>query len=397
MQKKIVSVLVAILPILTIYSTGIAGISLADLVLFLLCCYHFITSRKINLAKAALPLAVFVIYILLIGMISALIYSTGSINILIRTVRFTFYICCAGFITKQLDAGFLIKTVQIFTVICFFAITVQYIAYYTAGQYVNLFIPGIPLSFDAYEETLETSAYFRPAGLFGEPASLVWYILPILNYTLSKLGKEFTFKKLLYALVLSATVIMTKSLFGLLFLAILWVIWAVYFVTFRKNVKLPNLLMFIALPILAVYVLQTPVVQEALIRIDFSNLEGSGSFAGRFLQYDIYGSLNVFQKFFGVGIGNLMGAKSINNAVAYIITGSGIIGILLLAVFYIFQFKNAKPYVAKVLLLCTLVMSFGSNALLSTGIIYFFSFVRVCNLPEQEKKPANPVSEVTVK
>lgn len=396
-MKKCVTFLVAILPILTLYTVGIA--SFADLALLVICGYHFLVTRKVNIAKAALPLILFVVYVIVIGLISAVVYSNFTVNISIRTARFVFYICCAAMVLEHLDVDFLIKTTRVIAIICFFAICVQYIAYYAAGKYVYWFIPGLSISNnEVYEDALETSAYFRPGALFGEPASLVWYILPVLNHTLSTMDKKATFKKVLLAFVLSTTIIMSKSLFGLLFLAVLWVIWVVHFVTFKKNVKLLNVVLFISLPILAVYLLQTSVVQEALVRIDFSNLEGSGSFAGRFLQYDIFNSLNFPQKIFGVGIGNLRGAEHINNTVAYVITGAGIIGIILLAVFYISMIIRTKNYAGKVLLLCTAVMCFGSNALISTGIVYFFSFVSVYNRKkETPKQIGNPVSEVRVR
>ena len=88
---------------------------------------------------------------------------------------------------------------------------------------------------------------------------------------------------------------------------------------------------------------------------------------------------------FGVGIGNLMGTENINNAFAYILTGGGIISIILLMIIYIFMFKYTKNYSAKVLLLCTIIMNFGSNALLSTSLIFYVSYIHVYNKLDCDK------------
>lgn len=271
------------------------------------------------------------------------------------------------------------------SIACFGAILIQYIAYYSFGQYITWFIPVFSLGFESYSNALSESALFRPSGFFGEPASLVWYICPVLNYTLSQLVKDFTFKKLIYVILFSVSIILCKSLFGILFLAVLWGIWALKLISLKKNASISNLLLLILLPFIIILTLRSSIVQEALMRIDFSDLENSLSFSGRFLQYDIYNSFNSIQMIFGVGIGNLMGTENINNAFAYILTGGGIISIILLMIIYIFMFKYTKNYSAKVLLLCTIIMNFGSNALLSTSLIFYVSYIHVYNKLDCDK------------
>ncbi len=399
MRRKWITFIVAIVPILSLYSIGIAGISVSDVILFGLCFYDVLSTRRLRYRKGIFPILIFMLYLLLSSMISTLFFPGRVVTIMIRLIRWLFYIYCSVVLPKHLDVKFMLQMTAVVAVACFVAIFIQTVAYNTSGKYVTLFIPGLSLNNEVYEDSLSTSAYFRPSAFFGEPASLVWYVLPVLNYALYKLDKSFTVKGLLWAIILSMTIVMSKSLFGLLFLGVLWVIWALHFISFRKNMKLPGIFLFIALPILAVYVLQTDMVQEALVRIDFSDLEGSDSFSGRFLQYEVFNSLSSVQRIFGVGIGNLMGAENINNAFAYLLTGSGILGILLLAFCYVNFFRSTRKYVVRVLLLCTIIMSFGSNALLSVNLVYYFSFVHICNALREDEtdQPLELCSEVSQK
>jgi hypothetical protein len=363
---KLYTLFVALLPILYSYSSGIPGISIAEFILTLFVLYSFLDKSRFRThrdnGRIKRVLMFFIVYTVFNAIFCAIIYQIYAIDILVRTTRLVFYIFCIIRLSmRYIDFKLFCKYSTIVAALCFGFIVMQYISFYSSGVIINGHLPFLKLYEESYEGMLaRTVSIFRPSAFFAEPSILVWYMLPVLNYKIN--GEVEPQKKgnFIWIILISISMLLSKSLFGLVFVA---VIWASYL--FKKN-KHPivTMLFIFLIPIVGYFTFNSNIVADTLRRIDFSNLLGSLSFSSRFLQYDLFSTLNIMQQVFGIGLGNLLD-HSLNNSIAYILTGNGIIGVVILATLFYKLLKWGKMYWLKILTLCLVIVALGSNALIS--------------------------------
>lgn len=380
---KLYTFFVAILPILYSYSSGIPGISIAEFILILFVLYSFLDNSRFRTCRydgrVKRVLIFFILYTVFNAIFCVIIYRIYAIDILVRTTRLVFYIFCIIRLSmRYIDFELFCKYNTIVAALCFGFIVMQYLAFYSSGVIINGHLPLLKLYEESYEGMLaRTVNIFRPSAFFAEPSILVWYMLPVLNYKIN--GEVEAQKKgnFIWIILISISMLLSKSLFGLVFVA---VIWTSYLLKKNKH-PIVTLLFIFLMPFVGYFTFNSNIVADTLRRIDLSDLSGSMSFSSRFLQYDLFKSLNIMQKVFGIGLGNLLG-YSLNNSMAYILTGNGIIGVVILATLFYKIFKWSKMYWLKILTLCLVIVAFGSNAIISCLSVYFAAFWKANEIRE---------------
>jgi hypothetical protein len=106
----------------------------------------------------------------------------------------------------------------------------------------------------------------------------------------------------------------------------------------------------------------------------------------RLLTYEHFTRLSIFQKITGVGIGNV---PSYMNGVAYILSTTGIIGLILTLFVLIDAFRNTRNF-QRILCIVFFFLLLVSNIFYSVHIVFFFMFI----YSEYRKKYINQESNI---
>lgn len=395
-MKKLYTVLLAIIPIFSAYSSGISGFSISDILLIILLGMGLLqsSSRKerseFHTSGHNLRLVVFlsfIAYLSVVSLISCLTFPQYESDIIVRTIRLCFYIIvCLNLSPRLFDKVYFVKVVNLISLICFVCIVLQYITYSFWGLKLSMHISVLSLNTDSYYDALEKSWMFRPSAFFMEPSIMVWYMFPVLLYDLFWNKNK---SKYVNGIIISTAILLSKSLFGIAIVFAIWGAFALKPILLKQGFTIKSFLMVLVIAVSFYLLLNNKIVGEALLRLDIDNLSGSASFSGRFLKYQIFKDGNIFQKIFGIGIGNnLGGTDSLSNTFAYILTGSGIIGAGLYSFLVGSMLKKAAGYSAKLFVLLVFLISFGSNIFLGSSLVFFAGWWYALN-----EKSSNPIPE----
>ncbi|KGA96288.1 hypothetical protein BALCAV_0217195 [Alkalihalobacillus alcalophilus ATCC 27647 = CGMCC 1.3604] len=372
--KILYTIIILTLPITFQYSSVVPGISLGELflvgVVFLCLIYMMLSKQKIKpISFLKNPFFWLVIYIIFISLISGMIQDTFSLTtVSTRIIRFVFYTICAIIISSQFfDFTYGIKIYKRFVILATSFLMVQIILYHSTGFILQGTIPGANMvndfSYDRIQESL--SRFYRPMSFFTEPGYYARYVLPFLAFCLfsSKLHAKYR-TDMGKAIFITIGLFLSGSGQGILLGIFLW---AGYFITkgvdistFRIRIR--YLIGGLALPIISFFILQFDHIQRSLDRLwggpmASSNLRVYRGFA-------VYEQFPLLEKFIGVGYGNsgnyieahgiytqydFPGMPEYMNSVAYILTGTGIIGLLILLWTFVFMYKKQKVFIRRLL------------------------------------------------
>ncbi|MCB2287716.1 hypothetical protein LGK99_11565 [Clostridium algidicarnis] len=397
--KKIFTLTVLTLPIISQYNSAIPGLSIGDLILLLLVIFIVINlmmeQHNANIQRKVInPFLVFIIYMVLGSLVSSITqYYASTIDISVRTLRYIFYIFCATFISKiYFDLDLFIKWYRRLVIFVTAFLFIQLILFEFKGYILMGTIPGLEISNIGYsEETMRNlySYFYRPSSIFLEPGYFVQFTLPYLAYALFGNAKE-SKTKLIEALLLSTGLVLTTSGQGIILTLFIWGMW---FFTKFYNVKskkinlrfILGLCVFIAVIPL---VIKIPIVERSVARLFGSPTSSSSSRI--FRGYHVYNQLEPIYKFIGVGYGNI-GAYIIYkgiytiydvglvqseymNSIAYILVNLGIIGFLLMVWIFVYLRKNTVGF-HRICLYILILLSGVSTIFISSGIVFYLPII----------------------
>ena len=219
-----ISLILAILPIIGIYS--VAGINISNIALVLFAIYgcykSVVVKKKLIITSIDKTLIVFFIYTILLSFINLM--GTRRIDLVDLITKYA-HLFCFLFIVVVFRRGIFKKELSIKPFVyvalissCF--LFVQFILYNFAG--VKLY--GV---LEAYRTNI-TDDITRPSAFFVEPAHFCRYCCLPLYYLMFKDNSE---RRVFKIILISLAVLLSKSSIGYITLAMIWLLWLI------KNVR----------------------------------------------------------------------------------------------------------------------------------------------------------------
>ncbi len=376
------SVLVALLPVLASYASGVPGFSVADvaLVLFVglsLLAKDTVNAFKVNVNSLVLGLALLIMFAFLACLAG---FPSSVSDVVIRTVRYSFYIVVlftAG--KKFLDVNTLTESVKLISLIGSIFIVFQAIMYNAFGVIVKGYLPFLKLYTQEYanmdyEGIYELFNLYRPTSFFLEPAHYARYcIIGIILYLFSKSTNKKTF---LYAAICAAGIIISTSAQGYFLLGVMVVIFIfTKLKTLRpQTFKLVLLLFVLIMPFAVIALLQIPLISSTIERTlsgnFFDNTSATGARLGGFVSYF---NLPIINKLIGTGFGNIPEKVWMSSA-AYWLYGSGAFVFLIYVYFLVRSFFQLDGK-GKCILFVIAFLFITDDSFYSYMIVLYFSLI----------------------
>jgi hypothetical protein len=242
-----------------------------------------------------------------------------------------------------------------------------------------------------YEIIFKTYGY-RPQGFFLEPAYFAGYVIPALAIILFYKSPSFHITKTastIIALVLSVALILSGSGTAIILLVVCWFFWGVNYLKEKKPQKLFLKTMIISVTILLITILlyRSPYVNGSINRVlSDGNLSSRNVRISR--GFVIFEQLPRNDKIIGVGYGNNyisidkynivtpydIEGSNYTNTIAYILIGTGYIGLFFYFLIYFDLLKNTRGFFRYTTIIL-LLTAFSSENPLSLSMITAFAFI----------------------
>lgn len=377
--EKYFSIFMALYPILCLYK-AFYKFTIGDIILM----FFLITSilHPIKKDKRLTIVALFSGYAFLMLFINLAFFQVTATYmasaLIFRMIKFIFYMLCVFtcgkryFDTKVFQKAILVVA----TAACFFIIF-QYAMYYGVGKIVFGRIPGLTLYLDEYLSIDYSRFYsyqFRPVSIFLESAMLCQYVIVALIMTLFTDKMPKGFNRVFMAILLTAGILMSTAGQGVLYLIVVFTIFA-----FKGIKNKATALGFIILTIIVALICynKIDVIQSAVDRLIF-NTNASEARLGSF-KYAL--GLEGLPSIFGYGYGVTPQNEYMTGA-AYVWYGCGIIGLLLSFGIFGSFYRNANNMIARTICILFFVMFFGTSLFYNYMLFWYFTIILCTSTPK---------------
>ena len=388
--SKWFSVLVAILPILASYASGIPGFSVADICLVLFVGLSMLKRGSRNQYRVSVAsLLMGLTLIVLLSLFACLLgFPASTSDVMIRTIRYSFYIIVlftAG--KKFLDVPTLIQCVKMVSFLGSLFIVFQAVMYYVLGIVVKGFLPFLNLYVEQYQNANYGDMYeilnmYRPTSFFLEPAHYARYcIVGIILYLF--VDKIIDNKSVFHVMLCVIGIVISTSSQGYFMLAIVASMFLFTRIKYIKSRTIKQLmyLVVIMFPIMVLGILQLPIIQSVLDRSFSGSITDSNSAIGaRLSGFASYFDLPLINKLIGTGFGNVPNGVWMSSA-AYWLYGSGFFVFAIYLYFLLRSFFRIDV-AGKYILFVVGFLFFTDDSFYSYMIVLYFSLVLF--LPRRE-------------
>lgn len=380
--SKVFSIVVAILPQLAQYASGIPGFSIADVCLVVFVGLAMLARGSNNSFKVQVaPLVLGIITLITFTFFACVLgFPSRVLDVVIRTTRYCFYIVAIFTAGKRLlDIPTLKKWVKGVSFAASVFIMFQFLVYNSTEIVVKGQIPFLKLYVEQYGTQDYTEIYeqfmYRPTSFFLEPAHYARYcILGIILYLFD--NEAVNNKAIICALACAVGIILSTSSQGYFLLAVVTVLFL--FTGIKKvRTKTTRVVLYIIvalLPILIYYILKLPIVKATLERTfegDITNRHTA--LGGRLGGFLVYLKLPLINKLIGTGFGNVPEEVWLSSA-AYWLYGSGII-VFLIYVYFLFQAFFQLDRKGKYILFTIAFLFITDDSFYSYMIVLYFSLI----------------------
>lgn len=395
--KKVYTLFITALPIISVYASGIPGFTLGDVLLVLFFVFRIIEgflSGKIRIRKRTAPIIPLIIAIPVITLFSVLFQqNVDSYSIIIRIIRRVFYYLSVVIVSGEwFDFEYGKKCIVTLGIAGTIYLFIQYVAYYAAHIVLRGFLPFLPVYHENYSQIDYQQIYqrmFRPTSFLLEPAHISRYLtLPLSMLLFADNSKRRWF----WAFAITSAVLATTSGIGIMAMAIIWFLWIVIGTDERYGKKKPAsyLLIYLAIVIAIVVAANISVVQRAVLRLTNSNLLNVYTAGGaRFRGYVQYSRLGFWGKIIGMGYGSTPDTELATwfSGASYMLYGTGVIGFLICVIMFAELFFKRKSLLSKALTVVFAFLFFVDDSFMSHVSVLFFSFI--CMSTEESVEIAN--------
>lgn len=360
--RKIYALLIVMFPILSVYSSGINSLSIADFLLILVFIFgisiFFLSEKKIRVEN--IVLLILSMYILAIFSIQYTEFADVS---LFSTFRYLLYLLTIIFLYEQFDILYALKVLRYLTVIVSIYIIIQFIFFklftIILPNYLS-FLSIMDQNFLVENRNMYFLQFYRPTSIFLEPTHYVQFCLPYLFIIL--FDKER--KNNIEAIIIVLGILVSGSSLGFIMILGFMFFKFIYWIIDGLSVK--TFLVLLVFLVLGVYLFNTvPYLTQIVDRMRAED----GSFRGAAVGYR-FNNINEIIKgnlFIGRGRGTEEGYLP---AVFYIINAHGFIGLLLYILYFLVSSIN-KTKIGKAYLIIVCCLSIGSEYIINFGLLYY--------------------------
>lgn len=384
--NNIYTLFIVLLPLFSVYASGLPGFTMGDIILFIFFIYRLCTGIRngdLSMGTKMLPIMLLVVMIPVITFISLFGQSQiDSYSIIIRIVRRCFYYMSVAIVSGEwFDANYAKKAIIEVGKIGAIYLFLQYIAFYGGNIILHGYLSFLPVYHDSYTQLDYQDLYsnmFRPTSFLLEPAHFARYVsvpLVFLLYDTQKRGKW------IWSFILSAAMVASTSGTGMICVVLIWGIWIINnlknaIITGKIRTKYIAILLFIAVAVMIS--LGNDFIQLTINRIRNSNLIDINTAGGaRFRGYLQYFQLPPFNLIFGMGYGSTPNTSLATwfSGASYMLYGCGIVGFLICIYLFIRLFFNSIKPAQKILCVVFFLLFFMDDCFMSHVSVLFFSFI----------------------
>lgn len=393
-MKDLISFILALIPILSIYATGLPGISLAEL--FIIFCGTLCLQRKGNLRPYFFT---YVIYSLIITFCS-LVLGYNDFSLSLRTIMsflmFIYFFSVVPYIGK---IGQVLKYLLVIgNISCIFLIF-QYLVLSISGYIVPGVLSFLPLSneINTEEFLVNITGRDRLSSFFTEPAHFCEFLVIVLTIRLFLNKQEI--KSVVLAIMYTICIIISKSAIGFASILFIWGIWLIKVTDLWSKHKflflvITLLIVIGIIPILAI--IGDDSIINRFTQISFTPEASNNGFSSyiRVLRgYIPFMESNMIVKLFGGGIGSIYSFVNNNpntdfllyvdynidylNSVQYVLLYTGIIGLIIMGK-HLYKLYIKTVDVGKILLLVSLLQMFACGYFFSMNFLIVMYIVINC-------------------
>lgn len=386
-MKKIFTLLLVIMPIISVYKSPIPGMDLAT---FLSCVVLAISllnkeNLKISLKNKRIKISIIVlcIYIIFSTLLACLLQNQiNYANVFFRTFKFVFLLI--GMLVYGYDNLFdgnlgirLLRNVTIYSSIYIILQTLAFYLFKTVlpGTIISLIEEQELYFYMTYEYASQLDLY-RPTSFFLEPSMFAEYVILYLCYALLKSNR--TKKDIIDAIIISIGIIASTSGQGYLFC---FIIWAAYiYKEFLKNCDLQRKIILLIILIISISiipaVLNISIISKTLKRGTTQNQEGN-PFMVRTEAIKDFKDLDIILKIIGVGYGNPIKNEFMSSG-NYTLYCTGILGaICVINVYYNILKNNSKMYYKNIFIIVWMISIIFTTTFIATYICFYISFLLI--------------------
>lgn len=270
-------------------------------------------------------------------------------------------------------------------------------AYYHVGDFATyaIFVQTVLFYLSNITLKLNNGVYVlhsglaRPCSIFSEPSQYTNYMVVLLALTFFQNENDYFYKnrKVLY----SIGILLSTSGQGYVVLAGMWISYVIYSGIiqhrFRKAITI-----LILIGIGVVIASRIPIIQDSYGRF-FSTTSETGyssAVTGRLVGFDYINELTSGQLLIGTGFGNRVSGRAITGGVIYyngissIISGSGIIGLIIYVLICIkYMRKTSIAFVVAVFAIWGLMVS--ANLFYAPYIVLYYTVIKKCGVGSNAK------------
>lgn len=384
--RKAYTIFIVLLPLFSVYASGLPGFTLGDIILFLFFIYRVITGIKngyLSISTKMGPIVLLIIAIPVISIISVFGQTqVDSYSIVIRIVRRVFYYLCVVLVSGEwFDANYAKKAIIVVGKIGAIYLFIQYIAYYNGHIVLHGYLPFLPVYHESYAQLDYQSLYrnmFRPTSFLLEPAHFARYVcIPLVFLVHDRRQEDYWF----WPFVLSGAIIASTSGTGTICVALIWGIWIIdnlkdAIQTGKIKTKYIVVLLLIVIALMISF--RNDIVQSTIQRISNTNLTDINTAGGaRFRGYLQYFQLPLFNLIFGKGYGSTPNTTLVTwfSGASYILYGCGILGFLVCIYMFVKLYSASFNFKQKVLCVVFFLLFFIDDCFMSHVSVLFLSFI----------------------
>lgn len=379
-------------PILNIYSSGVSGLGLGDVILLLFSLSFMFIDKKLAIDRTGYWR--FMFYIIGISMLLTLMISsyqiTETITKLGKMSLYALIICQMSKKHFCVEQGLRLYINTSFIAAVY--LLAQVILHMATGIYLPINLPFLTLANmeagSTYYQSM-VSGYeifgFRYSGFFMEPAQFCQYTIYAIAIILfaDEIGLLIKRKTLKLAAICIGT-IMSFSAMGYVLVLIVWIVWIFKRSENAKSFIRKATVIIIAAIVLVYVSIKTGAFNSMQARV--VGISGSGITSGnmRILRgFEIYAEEPLFFKIFGIGAGNFSAfmqkyeistrydrfipmTNEYMSGISTVLVYGGIVGLILFSIPIIRLLKPNKSITRSMMLVLLLIL-FSSSSLISAG------------------------------
>lgn len=375
-KSYLLTLIIVLLPILSIYKSPIQGLDLGSLLLISVFVLTVYRSKRVYLNFPR----EWAVYLLIVLLSVFLIYPFSIKNqsidyVFLRTSKYVLYMVIGIYSASNgifhFSFGLLVyKSVGLVSV---FMILFQSFLFRYFGINLIGVLPNLLFLKSYTDRFLNFTTQNRPTSFFLEPGHFFDYIMLLLIMLLFRKTNQ-RIIDIIFAIFVSIGLVLSTSGQAILFVIFIWIY---FFFTVFKRRTISNILKAISLIlIIAVLLSQYSVIyffQNNLERILNLSAVGGNAVVARSEGFRAFFALPFLNKLVGVGYANT--PNYFFSSMSFNLYTLGIVSIFFILNIYNKLYNDSSELYIKLLVVTMLIVSFGNTIFMSVSSVFYFSFI----------------------